>query len=184
MSSFRRHLSLLSAVLLVAACGGAEEPFSEEDPTPGLESSDVGGDVEAFSACTVTLACTGGSSIQCSSTVGSCSSTSTSVTCDGETQACPPTSCAAPLTRTIRQGIGACYPARHPFGRYYIDAPESDVTYTWTSNYANLHWTTGSNMNLSATSVGWFTLYVTASRPGCTQTTSFWADFYADDCGF
>ena len=178
MSSLRRHLSLLSVVLLVTACGGPEEPFAEESPAPVLESSDV----EAFSACTVTLACTGGSSLQCSSAVGSCSSTSTSVTCDGETRSCAPVSC-APQAKTIQQSIGVCYPSRHPFGRYYIPSPESGVTYTWTSNYANLHWTTGANMNLSATSVGWFTLYVTASRPGCPQT-SFWADFYADDCDF
>ncbi|AKQ63361.1 hypothetical protein A176_000273 [Myxococcus hansupus] len=178
MSSLRRHLSLLSAVLLVTACGGAEEPFSEEGPAPVLESSDVGGEVEAFSACTVTLDCGNGSTLQCSSAVGSCSSTSTSVTCDGETRTC---SC-APLVRTIRQGIGVCYPSSHPFGRYHINSPESGVLYTWTSNYANLHWNTGTGVNLSATSVGWFTLDVTASRQGCAQTTSFWADFYAADC--
>ncbi|MFP2960369.1 hypothetical protein ACLEPN_21745 [Myxococcus sp. 1LA] len=181
MSSLRRHLSLLSAVLLATACGGAEEPLLE-DPAPALESSDVEGNVEAFSACTVTLACANGSTLQCSSAVGNCTSTATSVTCDGATQACGPVSC-APLARTIRQGIAVCYPSSHPFGRYYINSPESGVTYTWTSNYADLHWDTGPSMNLSATSVGYFTLYVTASRPGCAQTTSFWADFFADDCG-
>ncbi|WP_426755170.1 hypothetical protein [Myxococcus sp. Y35] len=186
MPSFRNHLVLLSTLLLATACGGTEE-LPAEGSAPVLESSgDPEGGVEAFSACNVTLACANGSSIQCSSASGNCHSTSTSVTCDGVSKVCAPSSC-APAVRTINENIGVCYPSRHPYGRYAILSPESGVTYTWSSNYASLHSNTGSYIVLSATSVGYFTLTVTASRPGCAQTTTFSADFYAEDaafCGF
>ncbi|WP_163785393.1 hypothetical protein [Myxococcus vastator] len=181
MSPIRLSLALLSTVLLATGCGGTEAQPIEQGPAPVLESSgDTEGDVQAFNACTVTLACPGGRSISCGSLLGNCQSTATSVTCDGVTRTCAPTSC-APARKSITENISVCYPSSHPYGRYSILSPESGVTYTWSSNYASLHNNTGSYIVLSATSVGYFTLYVTASRPGCAQTTTFSADFYAAD---
>jgi|GEM_PF-4125973 len=177
----RIHISLtvLSTLLLATACGGVEE-LPSEGPMPALEAASAEGNVQAFSACTVTLNCADSSTLQCSSPSGNCQSTATSVTCDGVPHLCRP---CAPLAQTIRENIPVCYPSRHPFGRYALSGSESGVTYTWSSNYADLHSTTGTNVILSATSVGYFTLWVTATRAGCPDTTTFSADFYAEDCG-
>ncbi|NOJ94753.1 hypothetical protein HMI51_17680 [Corallococcus coralloides] len=162
---------LFSALLLVTACG-PEEVAPVEEPSSG------DGRVEALGACYVNLDCNNGTSISCSSAGGDCHSTATTVTCDGVTQTCG--SC-APEAKTIVETITACYPAHHPYGRFLILGAESGVTYTWSGYSTNLHWTTGISAWVSATSVGWFTLTVTATRPGCDISTTFSADFYAED---
>jgi hypothetical protein len=82
------------AFLLCACVLGAETAFESRDdflaslgsPEPVLEKA-AG---FAKSSCTVTLTCdAGGYFLSCTSGSGACSSTATSVTCDGVTQTCP-----------------------------------------------------------------------------------------------
>lgn len=162
---------LLTSLLFVTACG-------PEELQPQEETSAEDGRVEAMGACYVNLDCNNGTSISCSSASGDCSSTATTVTCDSTTQTCG--SC-APAVKTIVETIQACYPAHHPYGRFLILSAESGVTYTWSGYSTSLITTTGISVWVSATSVGWFTLTVTATRAGCAASTTFSADFYAED---
>jgi hypothetical protein len=86
------------SVCTLAAWAKAPVPAGAVDKAQFLASLGVPQPVEAASrraiqtksSCTVTLTCdAGGYPLQCTSGSGNCSSTTTSVTCDGVTQNCP-----------------------------------------------------------------------------------------------
>jgi hypothetical protein len=174
---------LIAALILLASCG---EGANVSD---GVVPPSNDRDIHSMGACVVNLDCDNGLKLSCSSAAGNCSSTTSSVTCDGVTTHCngSGSSCAPKMTGIV-QTIPACYPAHWPYGRYLVAGRESGVTYTWSAYSANLisTYTDPSNW-VAATGVGWFTLTVTASRPGCPVTTTvsqdFWAYDYETDAG-
>ncbi len=167
--------------LLLAACGGPVEeiPFEESLETEqGIVVSPLNG------PCSASLVCSGGTTISCTS-IGApdtCFTGKNFVSCDGIQKNCPTSGGCAPAHQDIVEYIPACYPSQHPHGRYGLASTESGVTYTWSSNYATFAGgNTGSYVVIKATSVGYFTLTVTARRTGCSTSTVFSENFYAED---
>ncbi|CAM1340690.1 hypothetical protein [Tenacibaculum aestuarii] len=95
---------------------------------------------------------------------------------------CPPDPCTG-VYGTIVETIEACYPASHPYGRYYLSYSGDNEDVTWSVDYGTITSQSGaSEVHVAAASLDPFTLTATISTDGgCVKQIS--KVFYPCDAG-
>ncbi|NVK09724.1 MAG: hypothetical protein HWD89_11775 [Tenacibaculum sp.] len=104
----------------------------------------------------------------------------------GETLTLSQGDCPDPCTGvsgTIVETIEACYPASHPYGRYYLNYAGDNEDVTWSVNYGTITYQSGaSQVHVAAASLDPFTLTATINTDGgCVKQIS--KVFYPCDAG-
>ena len=73
----------------------------------------------------------------------------------------------------IKEKIPACYPASHPYGRYFLANCPSSINVSWSVNYGTVLLDNGaSEVHVAAASLHPFTLTATIKEGNCTKKVS------------
>ena len=84
---------------------------------------------------------------------------------------CTPIPCDENTTAFIKEYIGACYPATHPYGRYaLLNCPVPNDQVTWSVNYGTILLQSGAaQVHVKAAGLDPFTLTATFKVGNCTK---------------